>query len=54
VVGELEQALARAARNVPWLQVETAAHTSVYQLLRHSRVIFEKRALLSLQEMLSR
>jgi large subunit ribosomal protein L4 len=54
VVGELDQALARAARNVPWLQVETAAHTSVYQLLRHPRVIFEKRALLSLQEMLSR
>jgi large subunit ribosomal protein L4 len=54
VVGELDQTLARAARNVPWLQVETAAHTSVYQLIRHSRVIFEKRALLSLQEMLSR
>ncbi len=54
VVEELDPGLARAARNVPWLQVETAAHTSVYQLLRHSRVIFEKGALLGLQETLSR
>jgi large subunit ribosomal protein L4 len=54
VVGEFDPVLARAARNVPWLQVETAAHTSVYQLLRHSRVIFEKGALLGFQEMLSR
>ena len=54
VVGEFDPVLARAARNVPWLQVETAAHTSVYQLLRYSRVIFEKGALLGFQEMLSR
>jgi large subunit ribosomal protein L4 len=54
VVAELDPGLARAARNVPWLQIETAAHTSVYQLLRHARVIFEKGALLGLQEMLSR
>ncbi|HXJ77949.1 MAG TPA: 50S ribosomal protein L4 [Candidatus Methylomirabilis sp.] len=53
VVGTLDPGLARAARNVPWLQVETAAHTSVYQLLRHARVIFEKGALLGLQEMLT-
>jgi large subunit ribosomal protein L4 len=54
VVGALDPGLARAARNVPWLRIETAAHTSVYQVLRHSRVIFEKGALLGLQEMLSR
>lgn len=54
VVGEPDPVLTRAARNVPWLQIETAAHTSVYQLLRHSRVIFEKSALLGFQEMLSR
>jgi large subunit ribosomal protein L4 len=54
VVETLDPVLARAARNIPWLQIETAAHTSVYQLLRHSRVIFERGALLGLQEMLSR
>jgi large subunit ribosomal protein L4 len=54
VVGEPDPVLTRAARNVPWLQIETAAHTSVYQLLRHARVIFEKSALLGLQETLSR
>ena len=54
VMGEFDPMLARAARNVPWLRVETAARTSVYQLVRHSRVIFEREALLSLQEMLSR
>jgi large subunit ribosomal protein L4 len=54
VMETLDPDVVRAARNVPWLQVETAAHTSVYQLLRHSRVIFERSALLGLQEMLSR
>jgi ribosomal protein L4 len=54
VVSEFDPVLARAARNVPWLQVETATRTSVYQLLRHARVIFEKGALLGLQEMLAR
>jgi large subunit ribosomal protein L4 len=53
VVKELAPSLALAARNVPWIEVETALHTSVYQLLRHDRVIFEKAALLSLQEALS-
>jgi len=53
VVREFDAILARAARNVPWLRVETATRTSVYQLLRHSRVIFEKGALLGLQEALA-
>src|SRR5215831_16667367 len=53
VVKELDPALALAARNVPWIEVETASHASVYQILRHSRVIFEKAALLGLQEALS-
>src|SRR5262252_4684985 len=53
VVKELDPALALAARNVPWIEVETASHASVYQVLRHSRVIFEKAALLGLQEALS-
>ena len=52
VVAEFDPALARAARNVPWLEVETPSHASVYQVLRHSQVIFEKAALLGLQETL--
>jgi large subunit ribosomal protein L4 len=54
VVTEVAPALVRAARNVPWLEVETPSHASVYQLLRCDRVVFEKAALLGLQEALSR
>src|SRR5262245_48208420 len=53
VVSERAQGLARAARNVSWLAVETPAHASVYQVLRHDRVLFERAALLSLQEALA-
>jgi large subunit ribosomal protein L4 len=53
VVSERTDALGRAARNVPWLAVETPAHASVYQVMRHERVVFEKAALLSLQEALA-
>jgi len=53
VVSERTQGLTRAARNVPWLAVETPAHASVYQVLRHGRVLFERAALLSLQEALA-
>ena len=53
VVSERTDALGRAARNVPWLAVETPGHASVYQLIRHERVVFEKAALLSLQEALA-
>ena len=42
----------RAARNIPWLQVTTAAHTSAYQLVRHTRVIVERAAVVALQEAL--
>ena len=42
----------RAARNIPWLQVTTAAHTSAYQLVRHARVIVERAAVVALQEAL--
>jgi ribosomal protein L4 len=50
VVSELGKALGRAARNVPWLTVETPGHVSVYQLLRARRVVFERAALLALEE----
>jgi len=54
VVRELGEPLARAARNVPWLTVETPLHVSVYQLLHAHRVIFERGGLLVLAEALSK
>jgi large subunit ribosomal protein L4 len=54
IVSELTHGLARAARNVPWLTVETPAHASVYQFLRHRLILCERSALLSLQEALMR
>ncbi|MGH7314767.1 MAG: 50S ribosomal protein L4, partial [Candidatus Rokuibacteriota bacterium] len=52
VVSELAEGLMRAARNVAWLSIETPGHVSVYQLLRSDRVVFEKAALLALEESL--
>ncbi len=54
VVSEVGPALARAARNIPWLRVERPAHVSVYQLLRNGRVIAERAAILAMQEALAR
>jgi large subunit ribosomal protein L4 len=53
VVGEVSPGLARAGRNIPWLAIETPGHASVYQVIRHDRVVFERAALLGLQESLS-
>ena len=50
VVAQVTPVLARAARNLAWLQVESPSCVSVYQLLRHDRVVFERQALLALQE----
>jgi large subunit ribosomal protein L4 len=52
VVRELTEGLARAARNVPWLTVETPPHVSVYQLLHAHRVVFERAGLVALEEAL--
>jgi len=52
VLGERSADVERAARNIPWLQVTTAAHTSAYQLVRHERVIVERAAVVALQEAL--
>ncbi len=52
VLGQLAAPLARAARNVPWLTVETPAHVSVYQLLRAHQVVFERAGLQALEEAL--
>jgi len=53
VVNALGEPLARAARNVSWLTVETPAHVSVYQLLRHAQVLVERAALAALEEALA-
>ena len=54
VVSELGDPLRRAARNVPWLTVMTPRHVSVYQLMQVRQVVFERSALLALEEALSR
>jgi large subunit ribosomal protein L4 len=54
VVAEASPILTRAARNIPWLVLESPSRVSVYQLLRHARVVFERPALLALQEELSK
>jgi large subunit ribosomal protein L4 len=53
VVAALEEPLRRASRNVPWLEVEPPSHVSVYQLLRARRVVFERAALMALEEALA-
>jgi large subunit ribosomal protein L4 len=52
VTAVVAQPLARAARNVGWLSVETPTHVSVYQLLRARHVVFERAALTALEEAL--
>jgi large subunit ribosomal protein L4 len=54
VVATLDPALARAARNVPWLTLETPLRVSVYQVLRARQVVFERQALATLEEALAR
>jgi large subunit ribosomal protein L4 len=53
VVSTFDEPLRRAARNIPWLVVETPSHVSVYQLLRARQAVFERAALLALEEALS-
>jgi large subunit ribosomal protein L4 len=53
VVRELAETLTRAARNVPWLTVETPSHVSVYQLLQARQVVFERAGLVALEEALA-
>ena len=54
VLAARSEAVERAARNVPWLAVETSGHTSAYQIVRHVRVIMEREAVLQVQEALAR
>lgn len=53
VVQEIGKPLALASRNLPWLRVETPARLTVYRLLRHEQLLFERPALLGLQEALA-
>jgi large subunit ribosomal protein L4 len=53
VLAERRAGVERAARNVPWLALETPSHVSVYQLLRAERVVFERGGLSALEEALS-
>ena len=52
VVATLGAPLLRAARNVPWLTVETPTQVSVYQVLHARQVVFERAALKALEEAL--
>jgi large subunit ribosomal protein L4 len=54
VLAERSAGVERAAANLSWLEVTTAPHTSVYQLVRNPRVVAERAALLALQEALAR
>lgn len=53
VATQVSEALSRAARNLPWLMVESPSRVSVYQLLRSHQVVFERSALLALQDELA-
>lgn len=53
VAAQVSEALSRAACNLPWLMVESPSRVSVYQLLRYGQVVFERSALLALQDELA-
>jgi large subunit ribosomal protein L4 len=52
VVQGASEALDRASQNVPWLRVARPGHVSVADLLGHERIVFERGALVRLQEAL--
>ena len=54
VVSALGDPLRRAARNVPWLTVVTPGHVSTYQIMQARQVVFERAALVALEEALAR
>ncbi len=53
VLRQIDESMTRAARNVPWLTIETPTHVSVYQLLHARRVVCERAGLLALEEALA-
>lgn len=52
VVATVTEALDRGSRNVPWLRVVRPGQVSVAEVLRHRRVVFDRPAVLRLQEAL--
>jgi large subunit ribosomal protein L4 len=54
MVAEAHPALMFAARNVPWLEVETPTHASAYQVVRSARIVIERAAMVTLEEALAR
>jgi large subunit ribosomal protein L4 len=54
VVSASSDLLRRAARNIPWLTVETPGQVSAYQLVQARHVVFERGALVALEEALAR
>ena len=53
VLAERSEIVERAARNVPWLSVETSPHASAYQVVRNERVVMEREAVRLVQEALA-
>jgi large subunit ribosomal protein L4 len=52
VVANVTEAVDRGSRNVPWLRVVRPGQVSVAELLRHRRVLFDRPAVMRLQESL--
>jgi len=50
VVAEVTEALHRGSRNIPWLSVARPNQVTVAEVLRNHRVVFERAALVRLQE----
>jgi large subunit ribosomal protein L4 len=53
VVAELTDALDRSSRNISWLSVVRPNQVHVTDVVRHPRIVFERQALVRLQETLS-
>jgi len=52
VVAEMTETLDRGSRNIPWLSMARPNQVTVAELLRNRRVVFEREALVKLQERL--
>ena len=50
VVAERSETVARASRNLAWLRVTQPGQVTVAELLRHDRIVFERQALMAMQE----
>ncbi len=53
IVAELTEAVDRGSRNIPWLSVARSNQVTVTDVVRHPRVVFERQALMKLQETLA-